>query len=330
MSQLTSLCLKSAKGSGPLEPFHMQAVDEVPLQVQQLTLTTVQQLEPLLQLQQLRELTMVGCVLHAVEMQRLTALASLTALSMWYGIEADGCSADLCWTAGSSSSCIWQQLPLVHLDLSFDYMGPRAVQALGLATQLTHLHISFCTVEATEQQLAAQLAKLQSLRQLWLDAMDLQPPEHDELPDSDGGSHEHVGQGDIDESSGSEVSTPLQPAAAETGRELLAVVPRLPALDYFALFGDVWTGAAVLELQGATHLTRLAISSRRFKRGIEDEVVISLLSSLTLLQDLELRLPLMTEACLPAVQALQSLQLLRVVSLNVPQLGDQFMNQWSK
>jgi hypothetical protein len=206
-----------------------------------------------------------------------------------------------------------------------DVVRPWAVQALGLATQLTHLHISFCDVEANEQQLAAQLSKLQGLHELWLDDLKLQQPHDGEVPGSN--QLAHAGQDDARVSTGLDDGTGLQQlqaletlslqptvAAAEPGCALMAVAARLPVLEYVSLYGEVWSAAAMLELQVATQLTRLSISQHQKEGGMADDVAVCLISSLTGLRDLELRSPVLTKVCLPA---LTSLTHLTGVSLNV-------------
>lgn len=73
LSQLTSLHLESVYCC-ELQPFSLQAGDQLPEQLQQLTLTAVKQVEQVLQLRQLRELELSYCGHKAAEMQRLTAL----------------------------------------------------------------------------------------------------------------------------------------------------------------------------------------------------------------------------------------------------------------
>lgn len=322
LSQLTSLHLESVYCC-ELQPFSLQAGDQLPEQLQQLTLTAVKQVEQVLQPRQLRELELSYCGHKAAEMQRLTALTRLKELKLSHQTEADGAAADTVWMPGSNSSCIWQQLPLVHLHLRCDVIGPQVVRALGLATRLTHLSIAWCKVEATAQQLAEQLGELHSLQELWILGLELQPPQHDGLAHSS--LQMQPGQGDVVQPSASagqsagqqlqELSLQQAEAVAHPGRALLAVVAQLPALRYLALYTDeeLWTAAAVLELHGATQLTRLRINSSAGDAGkIGDEVIVRLLSSLTGLQDLELRLPLLTEACPTAVQGLPHLKVLGV------------------
>jgi hypothetical protein len=322
LSRLTTLALTVAFSSSSQQQFELQAGDALPLQLQQFEVTLVQQVEPLLQLQQLRELNVCHCTLDAAEMQQLTALASLTALRLWYGITADGEDEHTTWTGGSNSCCIWQQLPLVGLELSMDVIGRHALQALGLATKLSHLHISFCTVKATEQELADQLSMLQSLRQLWFDDFVFDPPPHVGVPfgrlqalaAQDGvGSFDYAANV-VQQLQGLETLS-LQPMGvpAEAGCALLAAAARLPVLNNLSLYGAMWVAAAMLELQVATQLTQLAISQCGEREGIGDDMAACLISCLTGLRDLELNSPALTEACLPA---LNSLQHITRVSLN--------------
>jgi hypothetical protein len=302
--------------------FQLRAGDELPLQLQQLAVDTVQQPEPLLQLQQLCSLEMRACHLKALELQRLTALASLTALTLSHAVDAadSGYFDDHAWTPGSSGACIWQQLPLMALNLcSGDVVGPQAVRALGLATHLTHLHISFCTVRATEQQLAEQLGKLQSLKRLWLDELELQLPQHEgvqvlagqhdasELSEDSTHSEELQGMQDL--------SLQTAVSAAPFGCQLLKAVAQLPALRSLSVWGYWWSAAGLLELKAATQLTRLAITQHSAEDGVTDAVLVSLLGSLTGLQDLELQLPLLTEACLPVLDGLKHLTAISIEAL---------------
>jgi hypothetical protein len=327
LSQLTSLVL--GPSGWEQQAFTLKVGDDLPLQLQHLKVSSVQLAEPLLPLQQLRDLHVYRCTTD-LEMQRLTALTGLTALRLGYDVDVGGeqpLQLGGVWTGGSSSCCTWQQLPLVELSLSMNVVRPWVVQALGLAMQLTHLHIGFCTVEATEQQLAAQLSKLQDLQQLWLDDLVLQQPHHHDSDGPGGDLLAHAGQDDASVSSGSDDgiglqhlqglgTLSLQPtgAAAEPGCALLAVAARLPVLEYVALYGEMWSAAAMLELQVAKQLTRLVILQHREEEGMDNDVAVSLISSLTALRDAEFNSPALTEACLPALTNLPHLTRL---SLNV-------------
>lgn len=304
--------------------------DQLPNSLHALIIKDAVSAVPFRQLQQLQKLVLSDCSTSAADLQLIAAhCKQLQDVLLWYvSTELESCAA------------AWQWLPLTGLHISACDISADTLQHVsGLHKTLKCLDIRRSNIPASVQQTAWSLAQLTGLQTLQLNLLSaslvpllgasdstaraIMPNDQHETPDL-----QHVEQSGLGHHVAGSVQY-QQPSVAPDGPSrpaILHAIAGLPNLTSLMLsYADHRPGIAgylpkdvFMVLGSVAQLTSLQLC----RLGIDDKVLVALVSTLTRLQHLVVTHAAVTDACLSSIAAnLHDLRWLDLTRTNVTEEG---------